>query len=420
MPDKRLRRICDSRSGIEQYVPGAGRGTKPKGGNLVKYCCFSSIAIACFLLFATPSPAQQYDFSPHAKADGGRWRIGYMEGGHYNDYVPVLKAILERLVQLEWLESGVMECVADADRSRQIWSCLEHAESPYLEFPADAYWSAAWDNDKRILNKRLFLERASKRNDLDLMLALGTWAGLDLSNDHHHVPTVVCSTSNALGAGIIHSAEDSGHDHVHARIDPTRYARQVALFHKVVGFKRLGVVYEDSPEGRTYAGLDQINPLAARLGFELISCQAPFSNVSLEASVDSVMACHQELAAKVDAMYVTIHRGVNSRSICRLLQPFMDARIPTFAMGTLYEVNAGALMSIAQPDFSYAGDFYAETMARILNGEKPRDISQILLDPQDLRVNVETARRIEFHLPVEVLSDARELVESIDDCRDTP
>ena len=40
-----------------------------------------------------------------------------------------------------------------------------------------------------------------------------------------------------INAEIIRSVEDSGLDHVHARVDPWRYERQVRVFHNIIGFK---------------------------------------------------------------------------------------------------------------------------------------------------------------------------------------
>ncbi|MEF3696961.1 ABC transporter substrate-binding protein [Desulfolutivibrio sp.] len=387
----------------------------------MKLCRISPAVSLLMLCLALPQfAAAEQKYQPVHENGGEKWRIGFYQGGEYNDYAPVTKALAERLAALGWIKPSIGECLATARDSASVWTCLAQADSDYLEFVADAFWTAQWKDDLRQARRADFISRATTRRDLDLVLALGTWAGQDLATDEHDIPVVVCSTSNALFSGIVASAEDSGHDHVHARVDPTRYARQVRLFQRIVGFKRLGVVYEHSREGISYAGMDQIEPLSRELGFELVTCEAPFSGVTLEAAEGAVLACHEELAAKVDAVYLTIHRGLNMKSIGRLLEPLFARNIPTFAMGTLYEVNAGAMMSMAQPDFRYAGDFYAETMARILRGERPRDISQILLDPQDVRVNIAVAKRIGFHLPVDIISDAQETLSVIEDYPEQP
>ncbi|NJL60479.1 MAG: hypothetical protein HC887_13395 [Desulfobacteraceae bacterium] len=53
-----------------------------------------------------------------------------------------------------------------------------------------------------------------------MMLALGTWAGQDLANNEHSVPTLVLSVSDAIASKIARSVSNSGYDHVHAVLIP--------------------------------------------------------------------------------------------------------------------------------------------------------------------------------------------------------
>lgn len=64
-------------------------------------------------------------------------------------------------------------------------------------------------------------------------------AGLKLATNDHKVPTLVISTTDPLAAGIIKSVDDSGLNHVHARVDPYRHKRQIRLFHDIIGFGAL-------------------------------------------------------------------------------------------------------------------------------------------------------------------------------------
>jgi ABC-type uncharacterized transport system substrate-binding protein len=83
---------------------------------------------------------------------------------------------------------------------------------------------------------------------------------------------MVLSASDAVASGIIKSAEDSGYNHVHACVDPFRYDRQVRVFHDIVGFKKLGIAYEDSVEGKSYAAVEIIEKVAAERDFKIVKC----------------------------------------------------------------------------------------------------------------------------------------------------
>ena len=246
------------------------------------------------------------------------------------------------------------------------------------------------------------------------MLAMGTWAGQDLANNDHSVPTIVMSTSNPIASKIAKSVNDSGYNHLNARVDPTRYERQVRIFYDIFRFKRLGVVLEkDTIAGRSYAAIDDIEKVAREKGFKVITCNAPFSGVSKEEAQSSVLKCHEELAPKVDAVYITVHRGVSLQKMDKLLASFMRYKIPTFSQLGTEEVKHGVLLSIARAGFKYVARFHAETIARIFNGAKPRDLEQLFEDPPRIAINLKTAQIIGYDPGVDILGSSDEVFESI-------
>ena len=54
-------------------------------------------------------------------------------------------------------------------------------------------------------------------------------------------------------------------------MEPARYQRQIEIFHDLFAFKKLGMVYDDSPEGRVYAALEDVQKVAAEHGFTIAS-----------------------------------------------------------------------------------------------------------------------------------------------------
>jgi ABC-type uncharacterized transport system substrate-binding protein len=66
-------------------------------------------------------------------------------------------------------------------------------------------------------------------------------------------------------------------------------------------------------------------------------------------------------------------------------------------------------MSISQSNFDFVGRFHAETIAKILNGAKPRDLNQIFEDPTSISINLKTAKIIGYDPPLDVMSIADEI-----------
>ena len=272
----------------------------------------------------------------------------------------------------------------------------------------DGYYSSRWDPDVREQVKSTIINRLNDKNDIDLMIAMGTWAGQDLANNHHRVSTLVMSTTDAVSAGIVESLEDSGLDHLHAHIDPTRYQRQLELFHKIVKFKTLGVIYEDSVAGRSYAAMNIVDKLAERLNFEVKACIAESDIPDASIAEQQYLECFKKLAGSVDALYVSVHGGVTDRSIPKLADLAIQGRIPTFSQSGAHEVKYGLLMSLSPNAFHHVGIFEAAVIAKIFNGAKPRDLAQVFEEPSLLAINMKTAEMIGFYenLTADVLASS--------------
>jgi len=350
---------------------------------------------------------------PPTTNDGKKWRIGYYEGGSYKDYQVYLISIINGLEKLKWIsEISIPELPSNND-TKELWKYLTTIESEYIEFVEEAYWSSDWYGDQRKvneLNATVYLQQ----ENLDLIIGGGTWAGLDLANNSHRVPVLVISTSDPIKAGIINSAKDSGYDHVHATCDPDRYVRQLRAFHNIIRFKKLGIVFEDTPDGRVYASLDDATKASIEYDFDIVTCVAFDQNLTEEESTKGVYKCHEELSTKVDAVYIGAHRGTNSKWMPNVLKPLFDNNIPTFAQEGPNQVRRGVLLSIARLEVEDMGDFYAETIAKIFNGISPRKIDQVFEQKKRIVINMETARRIGIEIPESIIKSADEVYEKIE------
>ena len=280
----------------------------------------------------------------------------------------------------------------------------------YLEFVHDGHYSADWSDPKRPEVIAKLLPRLQAPNEIDLFIAMGTVAGQDLANDQHMTPTIVLATSDPIAAEIIVSQDDSGLDHIHATVNPTRFERQVRVFHDIIGFKKLGIMYEDSFNGRSYSGIGAVEKVAVEHDFDIVRCFVIDEQVDdTKARDESCKACFEDLAKTADAIYVSQNLGVNDRTIPDLVKIAHTHRIPTFSQSDSSEVRYGFLMSLSQTKFKYIGEFHAQVIAKILNGAKPRELSQIFEDPITLALNLKTAEIIGFYTKADVLAAADEV-----------
>lgn len=376
----------------------------------------SATVIIIVLSLGLPVPISMADealWSP-VMNHGKKWRIGYYEGGPYINYPANLKTIAAGLAELGWMSPVDFPKMDDAGDSKVVWDHLvRNVKSPYIEFAEDGYWSAQWSKEKRTTIKHQVIEHLNGKQHIDFMIAMGTWAGQDLSNNQHATPTMAVSVSDPVRSGMSATAKDSGIDHFHAKCDPTRYIRQLRLFHRLVKFNTMGVVYDNTVEGRTYAAYDDIMKVAKERNFKVRLCEASFSDIDRKTSTDQVIQCHDDLAKEVDAVFVTVHRGIDSSRMGELTAPFLENKIPTWSQRGSKEVKKGVLFSISRGGFKAVGRFHAEVMAQVFNGRKPRRINQLFEDPKLIAVNTYTAERIDFNIPKSILKVADEIYETI-------
>ncbi len=351
---------------------------------------------------------------PITTKDGRAWRIGYYEGGEYVNYAGRLRGVTHGLAALGWIEPVQFPANLAEDDAGSLWHYLsEYASSDYIQFVADAFWSAGWDDDRRQTNRETALAQL-RAGDLDMVLAMGTWAGQDLAVTGHSVPTVVLSTSNPVEAGIIKSPQDSGLNQVTAAYDPYRYLSQMRLFHDIVAFKTIGVALEDSPDGRVYANLAELHQLEAETGVRVVECYIGEEGAGETKAVQEIKRCYTELAPQVDAVWIGAALGEQSRFMPDNLSPLLEYRVATWSQAGNEAVHRGVLLSISSYDnFDPEGLWVADHIARIFHGTKPRDLPQIFEPQPAIAINMETARRIGFVPPPGLLEAADVIYEDI-------
>jgi ABC-type uncharacterized transport system substrate-binding protein len=342
-----------------------------------------------------------------------RQRIGYIEGGPYVEYPQTLRSLVGGLVELGWMKPIELPAPSQAS-TREMWQHLaRHTQSRHIEFVEDAWWSGDWSDARRSDIRHGILQRLNSKGDIDLMLAMGTAAGQDL-RDGHHTPTIVLSSSDPIAAGIIDSAKDSGRDYLWAECDPDKYIRQIHAFHNIVGFKRLGVISDDSDTGRIYANIPDLKQVAEASDFELVIGTAEEENITAEESRQLAHAEFARLAPHVDAFWVTDHIGTQPQFMPDVIKPLLDHNLPTWSPVGPQHVRRGVLFGTAYRDADAVGRFCAKAIARILNGERPRDIPQVFKNGQTVVVNREVARRIGFKLPPGLVIIADEVYDTIE------
>ena len=335
------------------------------------------------------------------------WRIAYIEGGPFVNYQQMLSGLARGLAKLGVIQNGRVPIPEGTESTEAMWQWLaDNAGGEKATFLKDGYYSANWDADQRIRVREEILSRIA-RGEIDMVLALGTWSALDMATTVKNIPVFAMSVSDAVGAGIIQSPEDSGRDNLHAYVDPGRYGRQIEIFHDVFGFKKLGIAYEDTPEGRSTCALPELEQAAKQLGIELVRCTTRLDLPDDKVRFQNLSQCISQLSQESDAIYLTLNSGMQGSRMVELLNPIIEAGLPSFSQTGAEEVRLGVLMSLAQTDFA------ADSIRQVIEGAKPRDVNQIFQPAVGLALNLKMAMRIGWNPPLEVLAAVDAFYEQI-------
>jgi len=349
---------------------------------------------------------------------GKKWRVGYCESESFVNYAGTLYGILKGLEEEGWITGleGLPYQEGQED-TLQMWKWLGQNDiGPYLEFVQDQYYCLSAVEAEKIEKLQNTLQ---KKDDVDVLLVMGTYAGTIVAAREPKVPVLVFSTSNAVNAGTVKSEEYSGRSNIWAHMDTRRFQRQVTVSYDIFKFKKLGIVYEDSAAGRSFSALTDVEKVAAEKGFSIVErhVDEPVGVEDIDRYYRDVQQAYQELAETVDGMYVTV-ASLQPGWLEDLFTPFYEKNIPIFTQLGENEVKYGALMSVTMQDFIDIGRFGTSTMIRALKGEDLGSLPQVFESTPRLSINLEVAEKIGYKVPFELLLVADKVYTTIGDQED--
>jgi ABC-type uncharacterized transport system substrate-binding protein len=349
-------------------------------------------------------------------------RILYYEGGPYYDYRNNLLALLEGMKKLKMIEPLDLSKFYNkkSDDNREIWNFVaDNYKGHNFIFLKEDFYSSNWDDDIKQECKEKIIKKLNTE-DIDLVIAMGTWAGQALANNEHKTNTMVISTTDAVSSGIIEKPNDDRFPHVFVEYDPYIYYRQLKLFYSIFQFKKLGIVYTDTVDGRSYVAYNDILKLSQKENFELVTCTFNGYETDINKLTEDGKECVEAVSAKADAMYFGDQSFMKYEYMPYVIQSTIDNKIPTWSHHGIEHVRRGILMSKAhEHSFKDKGLWQAEIFRDIIHNVKnPSEFDSIWHDKTELAVNLDVANKIGFDVPEAILKISYKVFEKIEDGKD--
>ncbi|MBT3176273.1 MAG: hypothetical protein HOG03_07060 [Desulfobacula sp.] len=312
------------------------------------------------------------------------YKVGFIEAGEYWTYTESYKAIKKILIQKGWGDK--------------------------VEYPMDAHFSPGWE-------KKTELQEIAKllmaRQDLDLVISAGTAAtAAILKHNNKETPILSVAVADAVKSKFVVSETDSGSDNFTVRIVPGRYKRMFEIFHDVVDFQKLGIIYSDNENGRKYSNVEDAHQVAKELGFEIIE----YNQIGdAESNQDCQAGIQYLIDQGIDAFFIPALNCFDWKisDVASLLELLTQNKIPSFSREGTRTVKAGALMGFSTYDFSDRGRFLGERVIKILNGTKPRELIMVDNAPPKITFNLHAASKIGFDPPIDILAASDNIFQEI-------
>ncbi len=332
------------------------------------------IGYACFLVIAGLVSAESI---------AEKYRFGYFEAGPFPPYTKSRVATMKVLEEMGWGDK--------------------------IEFVPDAEFSPGWKNKQQW---PIDAQKLMARKDLDLIFVGGTAAtAAMLKTNNGTTPILSIGVSDAVKSKFVIDEEDSGVDNFWVRIIPGRYLRMFRIFHDEVGFKKLGLLYADTEDGRRYCSVGDAYAVAKERGFEIVE-----HKINESRTPEECMAGLEDLVKQgMDAFFMATLTCFDwdKWDAAKHLRYLEKNQIPTFARQGSEDVQAGALMGFSTIDFSNRGRFVADKIIKILQGEKPRSLQMADYAPPMIAINLEVARAVGVDFSFELLGASDEIYQEI-------
>lgn len=342
----------------------------------------------------------------HSYADKDVFRVAYLEGDPYINYAGSLNGIISSLADLGLTdapeESGFREGDSDA---MVIWDWLKDHSGDEIEFVRDDFYQLIFMSEEE---KSEFVRHMNEDGEIDLILVMGTAAARFIKENHIETDVMVISMTNAYETGIVKGVEYSGIDNIWAHMSPNRYYNQLNVFYKLFGYKKLGIVYEDSENGRNEIAYEDIRRFAENSGIELIEIPVAANQKEdgQELYEEKMIAGYHKLAGKADAVYMTNSANRTQGRMYEYLQPLYENGIPVFSQTGRNDVKNGATLTVVRSGFQEIGDFCAAQFVQIMNGSRPGELVQSYDESQVICFNLAAAEQAGLRLPFKALLSA--------------
>ena len=334
-------------------------------------------------------------------------RLGYVEGDEYGPFAQLLLDMALEFVEEGSIDKSFAEQYKDVNYeekfsygdTRKLWNaiCDANKEKARYRFVREVFFDLEeMDEDEYSI--------IANRDDVDIMISMGTVSGVYLAENEKKTKFMNLFSANPVDSGIIKSLTERYNDYSYALVDPTTYNRQMDASYKFLGFKKLGIVYEDSEAAYQYSAIDVVKQKAEEYGFEVV-CEyvdEPLGEEEYDWYYSELKKAYRKLVDQgVDCLLITVASIDYESKMQELLDDaIIPAGVMTIAQDGTVPVAYGALFGVTLTDCEESAKHVVKQIRDYNEEGVPFDQLEMVYESTPrLAVNYTTASRIGFEIP---------------------
>ncbi|MCR5763456.1 MAG: hypothetical protein K6G00_08765 [Treponema sp.] len=338
------------------------------------------------------------------KNEGQKFRIGIVISGDYWEFFENLKGLIEGFSSIGW--ANRISVPSSFSHCDELISWLNGKKySDYIEFVPEYFVNVNWGDNTDELIEKYFTYRPS----VDVVITYGGKASKTFYDmKSYPIPVFSDAITDCSEAGVTLSDEDSGKDFFSNKIDPEIFKQQIRLFHDMVGFKNLGIIYGNNADGILYGAVNDVEAVARERYFDIVR-DTNVKEFMDDDTPDLYLAALRRIVDKVDAVYIGASTAVTEYNIMpQIVEILNKSKKPSFSLEGTIRVKDGILFSLSSSGLTRSGIWMATKISHAFSGESPRSLSQHFENMYSVAVNLDTAKKIGFKMPLDLLVNSDE------------
>lgn len=357
------------------------------------------------IMFILPMTA----FSKEEEVTSKQIKIGYFQIEKYYEFNDQLFHIIEGLIDNGMITGVSLEGLTKDSLTIDMWNrvCRTQDENSKVIFVKEGYLDSSEKAYSDLLDEEIGKEIQSRvdKNDIDLMLTMGTSGGL-ITKEYTNSYFMNFVASDPVSSGIIENSDYSGDRRCWAYNNPEGNEMALGVMNDIFAPKKVGLVYANNDEAYIYSCAQSIDKFASENNIEVYRefVDDEFPEEDYENYVEEMRKAHEKLVANgIDTYILTTSLLENREDMEYTLEPFYNAGIPVFSINSTADVKNGALAAVELLDYRDIGHFAADVVEEYSEGKCLDELYQIYHPSPYLVLNSTTIHRTGYTLPFSIL-----------------